>query len=232
MNGDRDSARSHPPTEDRTSANRSSEIAQPGLTRSDINIDTVAPVAQRVSLAPAVPRKEQQDSELSPHDATADLNTSELDVTEPDVTEPDVTEPDVIEPDVIEPNIIEPDTHRRLDATAAAVSGQEYIRPTVPTAVSKLMASDTPHQSSVDAGLPPPTVESQGNYQLPAIHDLLPAIEPEEPIHLEEPSYIEEEPSYIEEPAYETIAVSEDPEAIESVAEEAVAAEPSQQRPQ
>ncbi len=235
LNGGRDSARSHPPAKDPTSANRSSETAQPSLTRSDINIDTVAPIAQRVSLAPAIPKKEQQqDSESSPYDATANPATIGTDTSEPNATESDAissaTTPNAVnsEREVVE----KPNTHKRLDVTAAAISGQESIRPTIPTAVSKLIASDTPPQPSFDADLPAPTTQTQGNYQLPTIHDLLPAIELEEPIHSEESihseasSYIEEEMGYAEEePAYETIAVSDDPEVIESVAVEPAAEE-------
>ncbi len=190
--GRRDSARSQKHPKEISPTANSAEIIQGSPTRSDININTVAPVAQRVSLAPAVPVREAQDFFQS---SAADTAIS-------------------LEPiEGVEP-VADTDTHRRLDATAAAIFGEESVVPAMPTAISELMTSDAlPHAAADGVALPTPTVETQGGYQLPAIYDLLPAIEPEEPeepeesVSLEQPAYLDSE---IEHTAFEEISTSEE----------------------
>ncbi|MBE9063286.1 cold shock domain-containing protein [cf. Phormidesmis sp. LEGE 11477] len=135
-----------------------------GLTRSDININTVAPVAKRVSLLPANPARELD--VLDPQGAIAtDLEKSATNST---------VGPDL---ELVEDS----DTHRKLDATAAAISAEEFASSTMPTAVSELMLSDSFTQPAAgDVTWSSSPVETHGNYQPPSIHDLLPAIEPEE----------------------------------------------------
>lgn len=161
--GSQDSARSHSLTEDLTSITRSPDTKENPV-RSDINIDTVAPVARRVSLAPAAPKRDQQDSKPPLlEDAISPSATDSATDSEPRPVEA-------------------PDTHRRLDATAAAVSGQESTLRT-PATVSELIDPDISSESITEPASP--TVETQGNYQLPVIQDLLPAIEPEDLTHTE-----------------------------------------------
>ena len=181
LKGRQDGARSQEPPEEVLPVVDPADIAQGSLTRSDINIDNVAPVAQRVSLAPAVPRREAQDfSKLPEPDTASDLESAKgfdpIGDFEP-VEDLEPTE--------------DFDTHKRLDATAAALSAEESVMPTMPTTMSELMGSNVSLQATAgDIALPAPTVETQGNYQLPAIYDLLPAIEPEEPDTLEEPAHL------------------------------------------
>lgn len=179
------SVRSQNSTEDLSSNDLSSVThsarPQSSATRLDIGINTVAPVAKRVSLAPANSKREQPESvdslfgtavDSSDSEPTADdLGTISSDT---DLGDTDFTV-ELAATDATE----EIDTHRRLDATAAAVAGQESDAQAMSTSLSELIAADAPYHSAVDAALPAPAVDTQGNYQLPAIYDLLPAIEPD-----------------------------------------------------
>lgn len=66
----------------------------------------------------------------------------------------------------VNPAIAEPDTHRRLNASSAALPGVETAVPSFPTDVSELVPSSLP-----STNLP------ASDEQLPEIHDLLPAAE-------------------------------------------------------
>ena len=77
---------------------------------------------------------------------------------------------DAVAADILDPMLAEPDTHRRLNASSAALPGATPQVPSFPTEVSELISS-SPAQSATSSAEPE---------QLPAIHDLLPAIEPDE----------------------------------------------------
>ncbi|MEL6468574.1 MAG: cold shock domain-containing protein [Cyanobacteria bacterium J06623_4] len=70
------------------------------------------------------------------------------------------------------------DTHQRLDAAPAALSNNQPLPPSFPTVVSELIPTQPSTQPApTDAALPAPApAESE---QLPNIHDLLPATEPD-----------------------------------------------------
>ncbi|MGB3788023.1 MAG: cold shock domain-containing protein [Phormidesmis sp.] len=213
LKGRGNSARSQKPPEEISSAASSSETVQGSLTRADININTVAPVAQRVSLAAAIPVRAPQESAQSLKSDTVPSLEATAAATEEHPADPLAAPP------------ADSDTHRRLDASAAALSGEEFVVPTLPTTVSKLISPDTSLQfAGGDIALSSPTVDTQGSYQLPAIHDLLPAIELEESDALDElvplvpeiePS-ISEDQSSLEETALESID-SLETETIEQV---------------
>ena len=99
--------------------------------------------------------------------------------------------------DVVDSVVKEPDTHHRLDAAAAAKEGSPTVTPSFPTEVSDLISAASTlkvdisantldnTQSSPTQSLSVPDVGSTHgvdakNEQLPEIHDLLPAIEPDE----------------------------------------------------
>ncbi|MEM9152054.1 MAG: cold shock domain-containing protein, partial [Cyanobacteria bacterium P01_F01_bin.3] len=86
--------------------------------------------------------------------------------------------------DTVDPIADSPDTHQRLDAAPASLPGGMLAAPSFPTEVSELISSpdsqplalkDDPHDNlSVPAASP-----STDEKQLPEIHDLLPAVEPD-----------------------------------------------------
>ena len=86
--------------------------------------------------------------------------------------------------DTVDPIADAPDTHQRLDAAPASLPGGTHAAPSIPTDVSELISShdsqpsalkDDPHDNlSVPAASP-----SADTKQLPEIHDLLPAVEPD-----------------------------------------------------
>lgn len=131
------------------------------------------PVALRTSLPPSTVSL-RQESSPTPKDA---VNPSD----------PVVPEPVVPEPVVPEPVVPEPDTHQRLDAASAARPGGVVAAPSFPTEVSELLSS----QSSLQPPSPqsdidelretalPVSDQSASEQQLPDIHDLLPAVEPD-----------------------------------------------------
>lgn len=99
--------------------------------------------------------------------------------------------------DLTDATLSEPDTHRRLDAAAAAPSNVETVTPSFPTSVSELLSSppaqtddekqpaakETPVPSDTEETITPATsVRSlkrvDSDSQLPGIHDVLPAVEP------------------------------------------------------
>ena len=151
----------------------SSSDRQGVLTHSDINDTTVPPVAKRVSLLPAIPLKELRAQESkAPEMQNAIITDQDLPATNSTV-------------DVGKELVEDFDTHRRLDATAAAISTEEtpssLPSSLTPTALSELMSSDSSTQAAADDTLwSSPTVDTHSNYQPPSIHDLLPAIEPED----------------------------------------------------
>lgn len=67
---------------------------------------------------------------------------------------------------LVNPAIAEPDTHRRVNASSAALPGVDTAVPSFPTDVSDLVPSSSP-ATNLDIA----------NEQLPEIHDLLPAVE-------------------------------------------------------
>ncbi|MEL6903564.1 MAG: hypothetical protein AAFP07_21720, partial [Cyanobacteria bacterium J06606_4] len=78
------------------------------------------------------------------------------------------------------------DTHQRLDAAPAALSNNQPLPPSFPTVVSELIPTQASTQpAATDAALPAPAPAE--NEQLPSIHDLLPATEPD-PATQSEPS--------------------------------------------
>ena len=91
--------------------------------------------------------------------------------------------------DVADPVAEEPDTHRRLDATAASTTGDIPAAPSFPTHVSELLsvpatlkAPDVDQSPALADELSVPEVEPSAEEQLPEIHDLLPAVEPGQPV--------------------------------------------------
>ncbi len=97
--------------------------------------------------------------------------------------------------DLTDATLSEPDTHRRLDAAAAAPTNIETVTPNFPTNVSELLSSplsrtdenliekEAPVPSDTEEAITPATsVRSlkrvDDDSQLPGIHDVLPAIEP------------------------------------------------------
>ncbi|MEO1395512.1 MAG: cold shock domain-containing protein [Cyanobacteria bacterium J06634_5] len=68
---------------------------------------------------------------------------------------------------IVNPMMAEPDTHRRLNASGAALPGDTATAPSFPTEVSELLSSPA------TTATPVPAVSNQ----LPKIHDILPAIE-------------------------------------------------------
>lgn len=88
--------------------------------------------------------------------------------------------------DTVDPVAAEPDTHQRLDAAPASLPGGTLAAPSFPTNVSDLL-SPQPSQSSdlngdVLDSITVSSVEPPANdEQLPDIHDLLPAVEPDSP---------------------------------------------------
>ncbi|MEM8503763.1 MAG: cold shock domain-containing protein [Cyanobacteria bacterium P01_D01_bin.1] len=242
FNGGRDSVRSQNFTEAPTSLPNSS--AQATSPYSDFDIDSVAPAARRVSLSPATSKREQQVAEsVQPYAAikedavhldavgletvdsgNVDLGTVDLDTAELgsiNLSSPSPTDLGAIGSD-LEP-VEEPDTHRRLDATAAAISGQESVVHVMANTVSDLIDSGPSLRSAVDDALPIPTVETQGNYQLPAIQDLLPAIEPDAPTHIGDSTY--EESAIQEETTLEESAAEAEPMVEEFTVEMLMAGE-------
>lgn len=102
--------------------------------------------------------------------------------------------------DTVDPVAKEADTHRRLDAAPASKPGGAPAVPSFPTDVSDLIpassslkesssSEDIPISSNaipsdqvpVSNQVPVPNIEAPAAEQLPEIHDLLPAIEPDEP---------------------------------------------------
>jgi len=93
--------------------------------------------------------------------------------------------------DTVDPVAQEPDTHRRLDAAPAARPGGTTVPPRFPTNVSDLISDQSTfaepslkdESASVEASTAPSSVplNSSEDEQLPEIHDLLPAIEPDQP---------------------------------------------------
>lgn len=155
-------------TQQITPVTDSSEPGQENAIPSDIslnniNINSVAPVAQRVSLS-TIPAQELEALEQQA-ETLKDINKS---ATDP----PAGSSQDLVE---------DADIHRKLDATAAAISGEEFVNPTTQAAVSELLPSDLDTHTPVgDAAWSPLSVETSDDDQPPSIHDLLPAIEPEE----------------------------------------------------
>lgn len=246
FNGGGSSVRSQNSTEALTSLPNSS--GQPTSPYSDLDTDPVAPVARRVSLLPATSKREQQVAEsVQPYAAidgnavnldavgldAVDLGTVGLDNAEPgsiNLSSPSSTDLGTIGSE-LEP-VEEPDTHRRLDATAAAISGQESVVHVMANTVSDLIDSDPSLRPAVDDALPIPTVETQGNYQLPVIQDLLPAIEPDAPTHIGDSTYEElaiQEETTLKESVAETEPIVEEFTAEVLVVEESIAAVDSPQ---
>lgn len=87
--------------------------------------------------------------------------------------------------DTVDPVAAEPDTHQRLDVAPASLPGGTSSAPSFPTDVSDLISAQSSQppvlKGNLRDSLPmpdnlPPTVSDE---ELPDIHDLLPAIEPE-----------------------------------------------------
>ncbi len=131
--------------------------------------------------------------------------------------------------DLPDAGLTEPDTHRRLDAAAAAPPTIETVTPSFPTNVSELLSSPTQPDESFSQGEIPlapdaedimtPETSVRGwkkvadDNQLPGIHDVLPAVEPtisDEPVKaqpkpklLAEPEELEPSPVPSQPPATE-----------------------------
>lgn len=84
---------------------------------------------------------------------------------------------EAIATNILDPMLAEPDTHRRLNASSAALPGAAPQVPSFPTEVSELISSSS--EPSVTSSAEPE--------ELPAIQDLLPAIEQDESEDLPEP---------------------------------------------
>ena len=91
--------------------------------------------------------------------------------------------------DTVDPIAAEPDTHRRLDVAPASTPGGLPTPPSFPTEVSELISAQTspysqltsPDVEALDSeALAIPDIEPKLEAQLPDIHDLLPAVEPDE----------------------------------------------------
>ena len=144
-------------------------------TRQADSPDSAIPVAARDSLIlSAEPLAEPADDPSSPIE---------------DPTEP--TEPTAAaEKNVGKPIDFDANTHRHLDVSATALSDAVSVKPTFPTEVSELMGSPSSNDTSnanksagesvsqsTSANPSFRTLKKISDDQLPAIHDLLPAVE-------------------------------------------------------
>ena len=84
---------------------------------------------------------------------------------------------------IMESPMIAPDTHRRIDAAPAATPGTPPTIPSFPTEVSELITSVDSLRPVEDVGKSADLVTNnqREDDQLPEIHDLLPAVEPDSP---------------------------------------------------
>lgn len=180
-------------TQQITPVANSSETHEKSTRHSDVNINTVnlnsvAPVAKRVSL-PTIPTQALEALERqaeTPKDIKSAASSVGLSQT------------------LVE----DADIHRKLDATAAAISAEEVVNlttnPTTQSAVSELLPSDldthTPVGDTAGSSLPMHTpVKTHSDYESLSIYDLLPAIEPEDSAGLDSPAttYQEHEPDAV-----------------------------------
>lgn len=87
--------------------------------------------------------------------------------------------------DTVDPVAAEPDTHQRLDAAPASLPGGTLSAPSFPTEVSDLISAPSSNLPVLEDNLlsnasVPSATSSAEDEHLPEIHDLLPAIEPDQ----------------------------------------------------